>query len=203
MIKSLANGQKAALIVNECQVGILDSRYSMLPGLAQQSEARQMVPKIAELLAAFRAKKLPVFFTPALLRHDLADKQINTLIAAMSAKSRTMIEGTPESAYMPGLEPTKDDFIIKRTAGLIAFHGTALDITLRRLGVQTIVLTGPSTNIAIPGLAMAATDLGYHVVVPEDCISAGDAESHKVFVENQLRLLATITTKDEVIKAIS
>jgi hypothetical protein len=29
------------------------------------------------------------------------------------------------------------------------------------------------------------------------------SESHKVFVENRLRLLATITTKDEVIKAIS
>ena len=202
MIKSLSGGQKAALIVNECQVGILDPRYSMLPGLAAESEARRMVPNIAAVLAAFRARRLPVFFTPALLRHDLADKVINTLIAALSAKSRSMVEGTPQSAYMPGLEPTADDFVIKRTTGLIAFHGTSLDVTLRRLGVQTLVLTGPSTNIAIPGLAMAATDLGYHVVVPEDCIAAGDAVSHRVFVENQLRFLATISSKDEVIAAL-
>ncbi len=34
---------------------------------------------------------------------------------AMSATSHTMIEGTTESACMPGLEPTQNDFVIQRT----------------------------------------------------------------------------------------
>jgi nicotinamidase-related amidase len=50
---------------------------------------------------------------------------------------------------------------------------------------------------------MTATDMGYHVVVPEDCIAGSDAATHKVLVEQQLRLIATITTADEVIAAIS
>lgn len=53
-----------------------------------------------------------------------------------------------------------------------------------------------------PGLAMAATDLGYHVVVPEDCIAGGDPDAHRVIVDHQLRMLATLTTKDQVIAAL-
>jgi len=202
MVKSLESGQKAALIVNECQVGILDPRYAMFPALAEQVAARGMVANIATLLAAFRSKSLPVFFTPALLRADMADKQVNTLISAVSSKSGRMVAGTEESKYMPGLEPTDRDFVVQRTAGLIAFHGTNLDLTLRRLGIETVVLTGVSTNVAIPGLALAATDFGYHAVIPEDCIAGSDVDVHRVIVEQQLRMLATITTAEGVIAAV-
>lgn len=202
MIKSLAGGQKAALIVNECQVGILDPKYAMFPALARQVEERGMVANIAALAAAFRAKGLPVLFTPAILRRDMADKMVNTLISAMSVKAGRMVAGNVETNYMPGLEPTEADFEIQRGSGLIAFHGTTLDLTLRRLQVQTVVVTGVSTNVAIPGLVMAATDHGYHAVVPEDCIAGSDPETHRTIVDQQLRMLATITTKDEVIAAL-
>lgn len=202
MIKSLENGQKAALIVNECQVGILDPRYALFPALAEQVATSGMVKNIEKLLAAFRSKSLPVFFTPATLRPDMADKQINTLISAISSKSARMVPGTEEVKYMPGLEPLESDFVVHRTAGLIAFLGTTMDLTLRRLGVETVVLTGVSTNVAIPGLALAATEFGYHAVIPEDCIAGSDPEVQKVIVENQLRMLATITSADEVIAAI-
>lgn len=202
MIKSLENGQKAALIVNECQIGILDPRYAIFPALAEQVAARDMVANIARLVSAFRARSTPIFFTPALQRADLADNQVNTLIAAVSRKSARMVLGMEEAKYMPGLEPIDSDFVVPRTAGLIAFHGTNLDLTLRRLGIQTVVITGVSTNVAIPGLTMAATDLGYHVVIPEDCIAGSDPQAHNVIVEQQLRMLATITTGEQVTAAI-
>ena len=60
-----------------------------------------------------------------------------------------------------------------------------------------------SVNIALPGNAMTATDMGYHVVVPEDCIAGSDAATHAVLVEQQLRLLATMSTAADVAAAIS
>ena len=202
MIRSLASGQKAALIVNECQVGILDPQYAMFPALAQQAQERGIVRHIASLIDAFRTKGWPVIFTPAVLRHDMADKMVNTLISALSAKTGSMLAGNVQVRHMPGLEPTAADFEIQRGSGLIAFHGTTLDLTLRRLKVETVVVTGVSTNVAVPGLVMAATDHGYHAVVPEDCIAGSDAVTHRVIVEQQLRMLATIATKDEVIAAL-
>lgn len=203
MIKSLASGQKPALIVNEMQVGLLDRQRSIFPALAEIAEERQIVPKIAELIAAFRAKGHPVFFTPAINRVDQADTKINTLIAAISARIRNMVEGTPDVEHPAELAPAPGDFVIQRGAGLIAFHGTTLDLTLRRMGVETVVITGISTNVAITGLTMAAVELGYHAVIPEDCIAAADREAHRVIVEHQLRMLATITTKDEVVASLA
>ena len=55
-------------------------------------------------------------------------------------------------------------FVIQRGAGLIAFHGSALDLTLRRMGVETVVITGVSTNVAIAGMTIAAVEFGYHAV---------------------------------------
>jgi nicotinamidase-related amidase len=43
---------------------------------------------------------------------------------------------------------------------------------------------------------------GYHVVIPEDCIAGSSDEAHRVIVNEQLRMLATITTKDEVIATL-
>lgn len=202
MIKSLINGQKPALIINEMQIGLLDPEKSIFPALAEIAAERNIVAHIAELIAAFRAKGHPIFYTPAINRADMADKKINTLIAAMSAKRRNMLEGSPEVEHPPEIAPTSADFVIHRGDNLIAFHGTSLDLTLRRLGVETIVITGISTNIAVTGLTIAAVEFGYHAVIPEDCIAAADREAHRVIVDHQLRMLATITDKDAVIAAI-
>jgi nicotinamidase-related amidase len=202
MIKSLASGQKAALVINECQVGLLDPATSIFPALAEIAAERRIIPNIAELIAAFRAKGYPIFYTPAVNRPDMADKKVNTLISAISSKVRNMVDGSPEIAHPAEIAPTAADFVIQRGAGLIAFHGSPLDLTLRRLGVETVVITGISTNVAITGLTMAAVDFGYHAVIPEDCIAGADREAHRVIVEHQLRMLATITSKDEVVAAL-
>ena len=202
MIKSLASGQKPALIINECQIGLLDPARSIFPALAEIAAERNIIANIAELIAVFRAKGHPIFYTPAINRRDMADKKINTLIAAMSAKLRNMQEGSPDVEHPPEIAPTPADFVIHRGGNLIAFHGTSLDLALRRMGVETVVLTGISTNVAIAGMTMAAVEFGYHAVIPEDCIAGADREAHRIIVEHQLRMLATVTSKDEVIAAL-
>src|SRR3546814_16811381 len=94
------------------------------------------------------------------------------------------------------------DIVRDRPAGRIDFKAATRDVTLRRMNVTTVVLTGVSTNVAMPGNTMTAVDLGYHVVIPEDCIAGSDADTHKLILENQLRLLARISTADEVIAAL-
>jgi nicotinamidase-related amidase len=202
MIKSLSNGQKPALIINEVQVGLLDPEHAIFPALAEIAAERNIVAHIAELIAAFRAAGHPIFYTPATNRPDMADKKINTMISAISAKIRNMVEGSPDVDHPPEIAPQSGDFVIQRGAGLIAFHGSALDLTLRRMNVETLVITGVSTNVAVTGLTMAAVEFGYHVVIPEDCIAGADREAHSIIVEHQLRMLATITTKDEVVAAL-
>src|SRR3546814_9061624 len=112
---------------------------------------------------------LPFVFLP-----DLADVVVNSMLLALATKKPRMLACYPEAEFAPGLEPIEGEYVVSRTANLIAFNQTELDPILRRLGIQTVVLTGISTNVAIAGSTMAAADLGYNFVIPEDCIASGD-----------------------------
>lgn len=193
---------RPALVIIECQRGIIEPSLSLLPDLAQQAQDRGIVANIATLAAAFRSRQLPVFHAPVAHREDFADVKANSLLMALARKSRANIIGTPAADYVQGLEPQPGDFVMDRTGGIIAFLCTALDATLRRLDVSTVVLTGVSTNVAMPGNAMAAVDFGYHVVVPEDCIAAGDPDTHRVLIAQQLRMVARISSTADVIAAL-
>ena len=193
---------KTALIVNEMQTGVVDPAYTSFKGLAQQVEERGITPKIARLAAAFRAAGLPVVHAPVVHRPDMRDIKPNSLINAMTLKKRTMAENSVEAAYVEALRPVEGDFEVVRTSGLIAMCATQLDAMLRRMDIETIVLTGVSTNVAMAGNSIVAGELGYHVVIPEDCISGSDAETHRTLVENQLRMVARIVTLDDVLAAL-
>jgi len=193
---------RAALIINECQLGVVDAAYSGFRGLADQVAERGILDRIATLAEAFREHGLPVFHAPVVHRQDLADIKPNSLINALTLKGGKLKKGSVEADFVPQLQPRPEDFVLDRPAGLIAFNGTNLDVTLRRMDIQTVVLTGVSTNLAMPGNAFAAVDLGYHVIIPEDCTAGADPDTHRVIVQEQLRMLARITTAEEVIAAL-
>ena len=83
------------------------------------------------------------------------------------------------------------------------WYGTDLDAMLRNCGVDTVVLTGVSTNLALFGGSLGAIDRGYQAVLVEDASAGGSAETHQWMLENTYPMLASITSVDEVEKALS
>ena len=68
-----------------------------------------------------------------------------------------------------GARPT-DLFVIKRRYS--AFFGTDLDLTLRDLDIESLIIMGVVTNICVRSTVHDAFFLGYKVIVPEDCVAA-------------------------------
>ena len=60
-----------------------------------------------------------------------------------------------------------------------AFHGTELDLQLRRRGITTLVLGGIVSHIGVEGTARAAWERGYQLYIAEDLCSAPVAEPHQ------------------------
>ena len=104
-------------------------------------------------------------------------------------------ELVPEAGFQHG-----DVLITKRHWG--AFAGTALEQTLRQRGVDTVVLTGISTNAGVESTARQGTGLGFGFVVVEDACSSTDAESHKFAFEKTFPRLARVKTTEEVVAAL-
>jgi biuret amidohydrolase len=67
--------------------------------------------------------------------------------------------------------------------------------------VRTVVATGVSVNIGITGLTIEAVNCGYQVVIPREAVT-GTPDTHvESMFEHTLRLLATVTTVDQVVQA--
>ena len=82
------------------------------------------------------------------------------------------------------------------------FHGTELEWHLRGLGIQTCVMVGVSTSIALPGSANEAVARLLNTVIPEDCTAGGTTDSHEMQIRLHLPLLATVTSSEAVITAL-
>ena len=197
-IRGLDQGQPAALVVNECQNGMVDPTHGGNTGLAAEAARRGVVERIAELARACRAAGVLVVHTTMVPRPDGVGTTANSLLLGSLVKKGAVVAGSPAAEIHPLLAPDSRDVVIPRMHGLSPFHGTELEPVLRSRGVATVIITGVSTNIGVPGACLEAVNRGFTAVVPEDCTAGAWPEAHEFQVTHTLPLLATVSTADEI-----
>jgi nicotinamidase-related amidase len=158
--------------------------------------AAQVVENSRKLAEAFRAHGAPVVYVrvdlndfmtlPVDQPHNRGDKP---LPAAAS-------EITPSAGFQPG-----DILITKRHWG--AFAGTDLERQLKSRSIDTVVLTGISTNAGVESTARQGTGLGFAFVLVEDACSSQNAEHHRFAFENIFPRLTHVRTTDEVLATLA
>jgi nicotinamidase-related amidase len=191
------------LLIVECQRGVLDPGLSIFPGLAGQCAERGILDRIATLAAAFRRADGPVVHAHVAHRPDFLGAAVTNPLTARTRREGRMVAGTAEVEPMPEVAPAPGDFVSSRHSGLGLWYGTDVDSTLRNLRVDTVVLAGVSTNIALFAGALGAVDRGYQAVIVTDASAGATAEAHDWMVTNTLPLIAALATTDEVIAALS
>jgi nicotinamidase-related amidase len=202
MVKGLEPGKRAALLISECQNGIVHPSHTQSP-LADEVASRGILTKIDRLAQSFRDAGLPVVHCVITLPRDLSGWNVNCVLAARLAKVGRLVTGSEAAAVVPEITVDPGDIMSERHHGMAPFTGTALDAELRRNRIDTVVLAGVSTNIALPGASTEAVGLGYQVVLAEDCTAGGTAETHKLQISMHLPLIATISDSAAIEAAIT
>jgi biuret amidohydrolase len=198
-LKQLLDPGRSALLLMECQEGIIGTASARLGALGEAVARHGTVAQIAKVLAAARRAKVPVFYCTVARRADSGGGTANCLLLALGRKGTPLLPESPQHAVVAPLAPYEGDYIVNRFHGVTPFHGTELDQLLRNLGVRTVVATGVSVNVGVTGLTIEAVNCGYQVVIPRQAVTGTpDAYVDSVF-EHTLRLLATVTTVDEVV----
>jgi nicotinamidase-related amidase len=165
--------------------------------------ARGIIARINVLTAAFRAVGAPVIYcTIAARTPDWDGFLVNCALAARIKRTGQLVVGTPGGALHDDLLVEPSDLVSHRAHGMAPFTGTTLDATLRGYGIDTVVLSGVSTNIALPGAATEAVGLGFGVVLAEDCTAGATPQTHQMQVSMHLPLLATVTDAASVIASL-
>lgn len=196
-------GRTPALIISECQNGLINPEYATnMSGLAQQAAERDIVGRISAMAEAFREAGLPVAHATIEPAEDFAGFDQSSPLAVHTIRENKFREGTPFPLIHPGLTPHEGDLLFPRRTGMTAFFRSGLGAALRERGVDTVVLAGISVNIAIPGTTVEAVNRGLPVVIAEDATAATSPEVHEFTYANVLRALATISSSQEIIDAI-
>jgi nicotinamidase-related amidase len=164
--------------------------------------ARQTAPHAPEqvlqasqgLISRFRAAGAPVVLVNVGFSKDLKDTPPQLVDSPMGIPPG----GFPEvfMELVDGLAQPGDILITKRHWG--AFHGTELDLQLRRRGIQTIVLGGVATNIGVESTARAAWEHGYALVIAEDACSSLSPEMHEFSMTHIMPRLARVAKAADI-----
>src|SRR3984885_4102609 len=179
--------QKTALVIIDLQNAIL----GMNPAPYSAAQVAENSKKLAE---AFRAQGAPVVY----VRVDLNDFLKLPVDQPPSMGDKALPAAASEIAAAAGFQPG-DILITKRHWG--AFAGTDLEQQLKSRGVDTVVLTGISSNAGVESTARQGTGLGFAFVLVEDACSAQDAEQHRFAFEKIFPRLTRVRTTAEVLAA--
>lgn len=76
-----------------------------------------------------------------------------------------------------GPKPLPGDLVVPKTR-YSGFVGTDLDVQLTKLGVDTLVMAGLTTECCVDSTVRDAFDLDYHVFVAADACAAYEADIH-------------------------
>jgi len=83
-----------------------------------------------------------------------------------------------------------------------AFHGTELDLQLRRRGITHVVIGGLMTNFGVESTARDAWQHNYQAVIAEDASSSPGADLHRFAITNTLPRVARVRSTAEIIAGL-
>ena len=96
------------------------------------------------------------------------------------------------------LKPEADDYFVLKPKHS-GFFSTALDVLLKYLEVETVILTGVAGNICVLFTANDAYLRDYHLVVPADCTASNTEEDNRTALEEMAKVLKADTSNSEQI----
>ena len=192
-----------AIVTMELQRGVMGDLASF-PALEESARHVGLPANAGRLARQARDLELPVVHCTAEFRADRAGTTITTpLHSAVLRRPEHLLEGTAATELIAELGPEPSDLVIPRRHGVSPFSGTALDATLRNMGVTVLVVTGVSVNLGVLGLAIEAVNLGYQVVIATDAVCGHPAVYAQTVLDQTLSLIATLAPTDEILAAMT
>ncbi|MDA0230117.1 MAG: cysteine hydrolase [Proteobacteria bacterium] len=139
------------------------------PGAAFEVPAgREMLPKLKELIGFCRGTGISVIYTTHAHRPDGTDAGRFADIYPAIAEGRGLVDGSDGIEVYADIAPEPGEVIIKKHR-YSAFFGTDLDMILRGLGTDTVIVTGVTTENCCHATARDAMFRDYRVAFISDC----------------------------------
>jgi nicotinamidase-related amidase len=111
------------------------------------------------------------------------------------------VEGDASVQIPSSIAPLEGDILVTKRR-VSAFSGSDLEIVLRSLSIDSLVLMGLSTSGAVLSTVRQAADLDYSLTILGDLCWDPKAEVHKVLLEQVFPRQARVVGADEWVEEL-
>jgi nicotinamidase-related amidase len=188
-MRAMAN---VALLIMDVQNGIVD-RYS--------DTSESLLAALATATTAARSAGLPVIFVRVAFRSGSPEISGRNRTFSAIATAGGMGDDEPATQIHPAVAPQPNDIVVTKKR-VSAFAGSDLDVVLRSLNVDSLVLAGIATSGVVLSTLRQAADLDYELTVLRDGCADADPEVHRVLLDKVLSRQATIIDVETWVKQL-
>ncbi len=209
--------QRTAVLAVDVHRGHLDPEVATMP--VALDDAARVRAACARLFAGARSAGVPVVYVLLTYRRTTPpglESMGNPFWRAVEAARESMTpgrrstivhhnqEGSPQTDVPPELAPQPGDYVLRSKKRLSAFYGTDLEVLLRALGTETVIIAGINTNTCVLCTAFDAFNRDLRVIVASDAVASMYGEDLHVFgLQNLQRCLGWVLTTGEILAVLS
>ena len=173
---------------------VMDLQNGIVTRVSDQADA--LLDTLEHVIGAARQHDVPVIFVRVAFRPGAPEvSRRNQSFAALKSTS-PMDETDAATQIHPRLSPREGDVLVTKRR-VSAFTGSDLDVVLRALEVDHLVLTGIATSGVVLSTTRQAADLDYRLTVIADACADADPEVHRVLTEKVFPRQATVLNAAE------
>jgi len=185
-------GRKPAIVVVDVINAFTD------PACPLGSDCPDVVKANRELLDAFRARSLPVFFTTVIYRNPQQARVFRQRLPSLNVlqPGSNWVEVDAALARL-----ANEDIIEKRWAS--AFFDTDLSTRLKQRQIDSLVVTGLTTSGCVRASVLDGMQYEYPVVVPREAVGDRNADAHAANLHDMNAKYADVVSKVEVLAHLS
>ena len=159
---------RTALLVIDFQADVFNG------GALQIVGTEAVLPKAKRVLAAAREIGLPIIYSQEVHRKEMVDfgRELD------GTEPVHCLESWSGTDFHPELYPQDGEYTIAKRR-YSCFFGTDLEILLRGLQVNTLIVMGTMTNVCVHYTVADAHQRDYHFYVIADCCAGSDWDAHE------------------------
>lgn len=205
-LTELADPAHSALLVIDLQNDFCSPGGASDRGGASLSMYPEVIRRTADVVQAARARGVLVIFVRMLALPDGRSDSPAWIRLRMRAGPpgpslgawTFTVDGTWGAQFVPGLQPIGGEPVVTKYRSS-AFHNTNLDLVLRSNGVQSLVVTGCTTEGCVESTIRDAGMRDYFTVLLSDCAGSDDPLLHEASMRVMTAYRTDVATSSQLL----
>jgi nicotinamidase-related amidase len=169
--------------------------------VARYGDDQGLLTRLDRAIQSARTSGVPVIYVRVGFRVGHPEIPVANKTFSALAAAGGFLDSSADAQIHPQVAPQPRDIVVTKKR-VSAFAGSDLDVVLRGLRIDTLVLTGIATSGVVLSTLRQAADLDFSLVVLSDACADTDPEVHRVLMDKVFPRQAEVMTVTEWVRSV-